>query len=178
MHLKDLKYHADQDQEYQQLKQLIFQGFPDHRSQLSELCRRYWHAREHLSIDDDLIVFGCRLLIPTTLRQKILADLHESHQGSVRTKQRARLTVYWPGIDNDIDNVVFSCKKCQDLLSANTKLPITSKPMLNKLFQKVAADFCSYGGQSYLLLVDCITDWPDIIPMGHSTTQLNILSTS
>ena len=27
MHLKDLKYHADQNQEYQQLKQLIIQGF-------------------------------------------------------------------------------------------------------------------------------------------------------
>ena len=37
MHLKDLKYHADRDQEYQQLKQLIPQGFPDHRSQLSEI---------------------------------------------------------------------------------------------------------------------------------------------
>ena len=56
MHLKDLKDHADQDQEYQQLKLLIPQGFPDHQSQLSELCRRYWHAREHLSIDDDLII--------------------------------------------------------------------------------------------------------------------------
>ena len=27
MHLKDLKYHADQDQEYQQLKQVIFRAF-------------------------------------------------------------------------------------------------------------------------------------------------------
>ena len=79
---------------------------------------------------------------------KILADLHESHQGLVHTKQRASLTVYWPGRDNDIDNVVFSCKKCQDLLPANAKEPLTSKPMLDKPFQEVAANFCSYGGQS------------------------------
>ena len=25
-----------------------------------------------------------------------------SHQGSVRTKSRARLIVYWPGLDNDL----------------------------------------------------------------------------
>ena len=110
------------------------------------------------------------------MRQKILVDLHESHQGSARTKQRARLNVYWPGIDNDIYNVVFSCKKCQDLLPANTKEPITSKPIPNKPFQEVAADFCSYGGQSYLILVDCFTNWPHIIPMGHNTTAAHLVN--
>ena len=29
-------------------------------------------------------------------------QLHEAHQGMVRTKQRAHLTIYWPGLDNDI----------------------------------------------------------------------------
>ena len=26
------------------------------------------------------------------------------NRGTLRTKQRSRLTVYWPGIDNDVDN--------------------------------------------------------------------------
>jgi hypothetical protein len=34
-------------------------------------------------------------------------------------------------------------------------------------FQEIAADLCSRGGQDYLVLVDCCTDWPDIIPVGH-----------
>ena len=54
--------------------------------------------------------------------------IHESHQGSVRTKQRARLTVYWPGMDNAIDNVIFNCQKCQDHLPSNAKEPIIQKP--------------------------------------------------
>ena len=62
-------------------------------------------------MDDGLIVYGCRLVIPAKMRHEILSKLHESHQGpgSVRTKQRARLTVYWPGIDNCIDSVILSC---------------------------------------------------------------------
>ena len=174
-HLQDLRDHAAQDPEYQQLQQVIFEGFPDHRSQLHDSCRRYWNVREHLSIDDNLIVHGCRLLIPTAMRQQILSDLHKSHQGSVRTKQRARLTVYWPGIDNDIDNLVLSCKKCQDLLPANTKEPIISKPRPARPFQQIAVDFCSYGGQDYLIIVDCYTDWPDIIHMGHDTTAPQLI---
>ena len=86
-HLQDLWQQAEQDEEYQQLHQIILQGFPNHHSQLPELCRRYWHIREHLSLDDNLIVYGCRLLIPAKLRQQVLEQLHESRQGIVRTKQ-------------------------------------------------------------------------------------------
>ena len=94
--------------------------------------------------------------------------LHESHQGSVRTKQRARLVVYWPGIDNDIDNVILACKRCQDFLLANCKEPIISKPSPVRPFQEIAGDFCCYGGKDYLIL--------DIIPMGHNTTSFALIS--
>ena len=100
----------------------------------------------------------------------VATQLHESHQGAVRTKQRARLTVYWPGIDNDIDNIVLACKHCQDLLPSHPREPITFKPKLCRPFQEIAGDFCSYAGQDYLILVNCFSDWPDIIPMGHNTT--------
>ena len=57
--LQDLRYHAAQDLEYQQLQKLILNGFSPHHSQLHKLCRRYWNAQKHLSIDDNLIVHEC-----------------------------------------------------------------------------------------------------------------------
>ena len=96
--LQDLRRYAANDEEYQQIKSLILNGFPDRRNQLPERCRRYWSVCEHLTLDEDLIVYGCRLLIPSKMRQEMLAQLHESHQGLVRTKQRAQLKIYWPGI--------------------------------------------------------------------------------
>ena len=172
LRVSDLRYHAAQDPAYQQLRKIILD---QQRSQLQESCRCYWNAREHLSIDDNLIVHGCRLLIPTVMRRQVLMNLHESHQGSLRTKQRARLTVYWPGIDNDIDNMIFSCKHCQDMLPANVKEPIMSKPSPQRPFQEVAVDLCCYGGQNYLIYVDCYTDWPDIIPLGFNTTAAHLI---
>ena len=164
--IQDLCRHADTDDEYQQLKGCIIKGFPDHHSQLPQVMKRYWNARDQLTLDNDLIVYGCRLMIPTKMRGETLAHLHESHQGSLRTKERARLTVYWPGINNDIDNVVLTCKKCQDMLPSNNKEQIISKPKP----ERVATDFFSYATQDYLILVDCYSNWPDIIPMGHNTT--------
>ena len=41
MRLQELKKQAAHNPEYQQLQQIITQGFPDHRNQLPECCRHY-----------------------------------------------------------------------------------------------------------------------------------------
>ena len=174
--LQDLHDNAAEDPAYQDLHTVILNGFPAHRHQLPETCKQFWAIKEHLSIDDGLIVYRSRLLIPRTMRPKILADLHEAHQGIVRTKQRARLTVYWPGIDNDIENIITACQLCQDHLPSNPREPIVSKPRPLCPFQEVAVDFCTYGGKQFLIIVDCYTDWPDIIPMGTNTSTPQLIT--
>ena len=75
------------------------------------------------------------------MRRSALNQLHESHQGMARTKQRARLTIYWPRLDNDIDNAVSQCKQCQTHLPSHSKEPLVNKPRLTRPFQEIAADF-------------------------------------
>ena len=99
--IEEIRKHAAGDEEYQQIRKFIVEGFPKHRSELPVLCRHYWHVRQHLSTNDGLIVCGCWLLIPVAMRREVLQILHKSHQGNVRTKERARLA----GIDSDIDNL-------------------------------------------------------------------------
>ena len=168
--LQKLQQAAMSDQEYQALKHYVLNGFPKQRHELPEGCRQYWKIRVDLSIEDDLIVYGHRLLIPRAMRRSILQQLHESHQGQVRTKERARLAVYWPSISNDIDNVIMSCKTCQDLMPSHPREPIAVKPPAERPFQEIAIDFCSHAGQGYLIIVDCFSDWPEIVPMHKSTT--------
>ena len=177
LHLQELRLHAEQDQSYQTLKSVITEGFPDQKTSLPDLLKQYWSIRDHLSIDDDLIVYGCRLLIPTSLRATLLSRLHDAHQGIARSQARARLTIYWPGIDQDIEAFVKGCRHCQDRLPSNVKEPMTSKQVPERPFQQIAADFASYGGKQFLVLVDCKTDWPDIIAMGRDTTATKLAAT-
>ena len=79
--LQVLRERAEQDHEYQQMRHFVINGFPHHRSQLPEECRRYWNVRAHLAMDDDLLVYGCRLVIPQALRRDMLTQLHAAHQG-------------------------------------------------------------------------------------------------
>ena len=148
------------------LLQYTREGFPEHRSQLPDGCRKFWGVRNQLSLENGLIVYGCRLFIP---RREVLSQLHESHQGSVRTKSRARLIVYWHGLDNDLDNIVLSCKHCQERLPPLSKEPILLKPKPTRPFQEIALGFCTHTAHEFLIVVDCFSDWPEIINMGTNT---------
>ena len=174
LHLQELRQHAQRDTEYQALKETILRGFPSTKADLPESLKRFWGIKDHLSIDDDLIVYGCRLFIPCSLRPTILSRLHEAHQGISRSQARARLTLYWPNIDQDIEHFVQGCRPCQDRLPSQTKEPMLTKPPPQRPFQQIAVDFASFGGRNFLIIVDCKTDWPDIIEVGKDMTATKL----
>lgn len=91
--------HQAIDKEYSDLKQVILDGFPSEKAQLPIRLRCYWHMREKLSIDDDLIVCGKRLVILHQLTKNVLTRLARAHMGAAKTKARARETFWWPNID-------------------------------------------------------------------------------
>jgi len=176
LHLQELRRHADQDTEYQCLKKIVQTGFPNKRNLLPTSMTKFWAIKDHLSIDDNLMVYGCRLFIPKSLRATMLSRLHEAHQGIARSQARARLTIYWPNIDQDIKNFVNGCRHCQDRLPSNAKEPLIVKPTPDRPFQQLAVDFATYGGQQFLIVVDCKTDWPDIIEMRNNTTAHKLIN--
>ena len=82
------------DPEYRLLRDQIRQGFPDSKRDLEQRLQEYWQVRADLQVaDDDLILYGSRLVIPKTMRARILTDLHAGHRGIVGTKARARMSV-------------------------------------------------------------------------------------
>ena len=94
------------DEQYTELKRLITKGFPTYKDAVHHSSLQYWNIRNELTIENDVIVYGNRLVIPRSLRKDMLQKLHASHQGREKTKRRARQTLYWPGINNDIDTTV------------------------------------------------------------------------
>ena len=75
LHLQELRKYADEDQEYQDLKQLITTSFPNQKSSLPASQKKFWGVKDHLTIDDNLIVHGCRLFIPANFMKGIKESL-------------------------------------------------------------------------------------------------------
>ena len=158
--LARLRDAARADTEYQALCAVVRDGFPNERADLAPHLRPYWPVRDRLALEDGLLVCGPRLVIPSRLRREVLSRLHDSHQGIIRTQRRARQTVYWPGIDRDVTNVVQSCASCRTYLPSRQREPMSSDPAPSRPFESVSTDFFSHAGHNYLVYVDRLSGWP------------------
>ena len=152
--LRDVFDSALNDDVYQQLKSVILNGFPHTKAELPDVLKPFWNIRNDLAFDDNFIMYDCRLFIPTILRNRILLYLHDSHQGIARTKERARLAVYWPAIDRDIETIIGAWKQCQDDLPSLGREPMITHALPERPFQHLAADFAQLEGRNYLIMVD------------------------
>ena len=168
---------ARNDPEYLALRNVILTGFPDHAHCLEPETRPYWRIRDMLAVVDDVIVYGPRLLIPRSLRRETLERLHDSHQGMERTKQRARQCVYWPGIDNDIENIVTSCSACHPLLSGLPREPLHSDDAPpTRVFESVSADYFHVAGRTFLVYADRLSGWPYVFSCTTPASSSQLVS--
>ena len=83
------------------LRHYIHMGWPVDRRMLPCKIHTFWNYREDLSMENGLITKGARLIIPSTLRRKVLEQIHEGHLGIEKCMLKARDCIL-PGISNDI----------------------------------------------------------------------------
>ena len=79
---------------------------------------------------------------------------HEGHQGVVKTKERLKTKVWWPGMDRDAERWCAECYRCQ-LVTKNVPPP-TVKPTLlpSQPWEEVAVDLMGpLPSDEYLLVL-------------------------
>ena len=100
---------------------------------------------------------GTRIIIPKNAVKNIVKLLHQGHPGITKAQKLASQLYYWPGMNNDIAQVVNKCESCQQLrptqpnMTSETNLPSSHAdfPM-----QAVGTDIFSFQGNDYLVLVN------------------------
>ena len=111
---------------------------------------------------------GERIVIPTSCRDLILADLHKSHEGANRSLSLARTCVYWPGMEADMMDYIKRCVTCID----NAKMPVeTLHPheVPAGPWIKVGMDFFQDdSGQKFLIVADYFSKFPFIFPVAST----------
>jgi transposase InsO family protein len=151
--LDSLRAETQADPTLQTLSELIRTGWPDSMQDLTADVRHYWCFRDELTILDGLIMKGNRVVIPSTARMKTLERLHDAHQGITSTLQRARRTVYWPKIQDDITDMINRCEECQ-IHAKKKPRPPERQVTACRPSQMLGVDLMELNGQTGLVTID------------------------
>ncbi|UYV65033.1 K02A2.6-like, partial [Cordylochernes scorpioides] len=159
------------DKECCLLKQYILTGWSLHKKNLPSNLKPYWEFKEELHEWQNLICRGNKLLIPKTQRSDMLKILHASHQGINNTIALAKRSIYWPGMNKEIEELINNCSICQQTSRANPKEPMLPHQVPDYPWQKVGIDIFQLESSKYLLIVDYFSKYPEIYQLQDMTTD-------
>ncbi|XP_060540149.1 uncharacterized protein K02A2.6 [Pantherophis guttatus] len=121
------------------------------------------------------LLWGDRVLIPSTLQRRTLETLRKGHPGIVRMKALARSYVWWPALDKDIEEWVSRCDPCQEVRPAPPQAETAKWETPSNPWSRIHIDFAGpMQGRHLLIVVDAFSKWLEVVPMASTTTEATI----
>ena len=104
--LNQIRFATHEDDDLALLKHTITQGWPSTIKEVPNILQPYWTFREELTVEDDIVLKGTQIVIPTKKHEAILKLIDEGHLGLNKCKLRAKDTVYWPGLNDQLEKLI------------------------------------------------------------------------
>ena len=150
------------------------QGWPTTLVASPEL-QPYYQRCQELSVEDGCLLRGTRVIVPPSLRGKVLDQLHDGHPGIVRMKSLVRQYVWWPGLDADLEGRASQCVPCQECRKSPPSAPLHPWEWTKRPRVRVHADYAGpFLGHMFLVLIDSHSKWMEVHMTNFSTTAVTI----
>ncbi|XP_039890321.1 uncharacterized protein K02A2.6-like [Simochromis diagramma] len=125
-------------------------------------CPLFYHIRGGLSVVRGMLLKQDKIVIPQKMRPEMLTRIHEGHLGIEKCKRRARETVFWPGMNKDIENMIRRCETCQKYHNKHTKESMVVDETPTAPWYKVGMDLFHVKGKDYLVVIDYHSNFPEM----------------
>lgn len=138
----------------------------------------YFNRMNELTIEQNILMWGHRVVIPSVLRKSVLSELHMAHSGIVKMKAKARAYFWWPGMDRDIEMLAKSCMQCVSNRPEQAKAQPIPWPQTDRPFQRIHIDHLGpFRNKTVLIVKDNYSKWIEafIVSSLSSTETINKL---
>ncbi|XP_041369594.1 uncharacterized protein K02A2.6-like [Gigantopelta aegis] len=149
-------------------------GWPAVKSKLHPDVCPFYMARDDLTVQDGLLLYRTRLVIPVELRKDILTRIHDGHQGIVKCRALAKCSVWWAGLSQKIQSLIENCAICEKERKARPE-PLKPSSVLDFPWQKVGMDLFHWRGKQYLLVVDYFSRNTELAYLQASTSSETVI---
>ena len=113
---------------------------------------------------------GSRIIIPKTLQQEVLEQIHLGYQGLNKCKERPWLLVWWPGMTKEIEKYVKRCRIFSQFQRPKVE-PLCPTELPDKPWLKVGTDLFMWKQATYLLVIDCYSRFIEIAKLSSTTSE-------
>lgn len=135
----------------------------------------YFSRKNEMTIEQGCLMWGYRLIVPETCKNKILLEIHSSHMGIVKSKALARSYVWWPSIDEHIEKTIRNCKICSGMSNNVNKSPLCVWDWPSQPWTRIHADFFGPCQNKFFLVVeDATSKWVECFPVSNLTSSQTI----
>jgi len=107
--LEEIRQLSETDTELITLRKIMNNGWSNSMQECPLEIRPFYTSRHNITNLDGILYKGNQIMIPRSMRPDVL---HAGHQGIKECKRRARNSCYWPGMNENIENIVKKCTVC------------------------------------------------------------------
>ena len=151
----NIKVATSKDPVLSQVYNYTVRGWPNTVHSIQEGVKPFFSKHLQLSVVKGCLLWGLRVIVPPQHQTAVLSLLHEGHPGMSCMKSLARLHVWWPSIDDDIESFVKVCSNCAETANNPVKVPLHQWDIPAKPWQRLHVDFAGpYRGHMWMLVVD------------------------
>lgn len=130
---------------------------------------------EELAVENDIVMRGFRVVVPASLRQVVLEELHTAHLGVNKSKSVARGYFWWPGLDEAIESHIRGCSACLSEQPSPPLAELIPWEVPIRPWSRIHVDYAGpIQGVWYLIVIDALTKWPEVFPTRTITATFTI----
>ena len=137
----------------------------------------YNRHSENLLVVDGVPMLGRRVVIPASCRQRVLECLHSAHQGPAKMIERAKNSVYWPGMIEDLEQIRKRCTSCDRNAPSQAQMPPLPLESPEYPFQLIAMDYFQIKGKSWLVIADRFSGWLSLYYFPREASSNDLVNT-
>lgn len=164
---REIQDATNTDSDIQQVKNTLELGH------LQDLTVEYRVCANELSVYENVLLRGDRIIVPLSLRKRVLATAHEGHPGITMMKNHLRTNVWWPKMDAEVERYVKQCRGCTLVAAPEPPEPMQRSQLPSSPWQTIALDFLGPlpEGQHILVVIDCYSRFMEVVEMESTTAK-------
>ena len=149
-------------------------GWPDSK-EIPQEFKPFLTRRNEISAYKNCLLVGNKVIIPPGGREEVLDLLHSGHLGIVRMKALARSYVWWPGLDQAIEERVGKCHACQESRHMPPKAPVFPWEWAKAPWTRLHIDFAGpFQGHIFLIVVCSYSKWLEVRKVPSTSTEATV----